>query len=150
MGMAKPGSQEFKRVKSLVGSWEGTSSSQTHGEQPAKVDYRLTSGGSALVETLFAGTPHEMMSIYHDRAGVLTMTHYCMLGNQPELDLTKGKSDQLTLEFSPRSAIDEAREPHMHALTVTFVDADHITQEWIFYEGGVAKDVTKITLSRVK
>ena len=146
---APTSSANFMKLKSLVGSWEGTSTSQMHGEQPAKVDYKLTSGGSALVETLFPGTDHEMVSVYHDRKGSLSMTHYCMLRNQPELDVTKSGDNQIVLDFSPRSAI-EPNESHMHRLTITFTDPDHIVQEWAFYDGGEQKDATKISLTRVK
>ncbi len=141
------GSAEFEQIKTLVGRWKGTSTSQAHGDQPADVEYKLTSGGSALVETMFPGTPHEMVSIYHDRDGKLTMTHYCILKNQPELDLQKAGPSQLVFDLSPRSAIG-AKEPHMHALTLTLQDSDHVTQEWTMYEGGAAKDKTTIQLSR--
>lgn len=141
------GSAEFERLKTLVGRWKGTSTSQAHGEQAADVEYRLTSGGSALVETMFPGTAHEMVSIYHDRDGKLVMTHYCMLKNQPEMDLQKAGPGQLVFDLSPRSAIG-ADEPHMHALTLTLEDADHVTQEWTMYEGGAAKDKTTTKLSR--
>ena len=45
-------SGEFERVKKLTGRWEGT---MRHGdeEEPAAVEYQVTSGGSAVVETLF-------------------------------------------------------------------------------------------------
>jgi hypothetical protein len=44
---------------------------------PVRVEYRVTGAGSAVVETLFPGTPHEMVTVYHARKGVLCMTHYC-------------------------------------------------------------------------
>ena len=37
-------------------------------------DIQVTSGGSALVEKLSPGTPHEMVSVYHDKDGELAMT----------------------------------------------------------------------------
>ena len=48
------GSAEFERMKQLVGAWEGTSDMGMEGEK-VRVEYRLTAGGSALVETLFPG-----------------------------------------------------------------------------------------------
>ena len=59
------GSQAFERMKQLVGSWEGT---MDMGKGPEKIPagYKLTSGGSAIVETVFEGTPNEMMTVYHD------------------------------------------------------------------------------------
>ena len=142
-------SADFTKLKSLVGNWEGTSTSKTHGEQPAKVEYKVTSGGNALVETLFPGTEHEMVSVYHDRKGALTMTHYCMLPNQPELDVTKSGDNQIVLDLASRSPIDP-NEPQMHRLTITFNDPDHVIQEWAYYEGGEQKDTTTISLTRSK
>src|SRR5690349_3085654 len=74
----------FDRLKALVGSWDGKA-----GEGEEKVDtkvvYTLTGGGSALVETLFAGTGHQMTTVYFMNHGQLEMTHYCVMGNQPHM-----------------------------------------------------------------
>src|SRR6185369_11800489 len=59
------GSPAFERMKQLVGTWEGTSDMGKEGEK-VRVEYRLTAGGSALVETLFPGSGEEMVSVYHD------------------------------------------------------------------------------------
>jgi hypothetical protein len=50
------GSTEFERMKQLVGNWEGTSDLGKEGEK-VRVEYRLTSGGSALVERFSRGVP---------------------------------------------------------------------------------------------
>ena len=55
------GSKGFERMKELTGVWEGTSNMAKEGEK-VRVEYRLSSGGSSIVETLFPGTPHEMVS----------------------------------------------------------------------------------------
>lgn len=81
-------SGEFERMKQLVGAWEGTSDMGKEG-QKVRVEYRLTAGGSALVETLFPGSGEEMVSVYYDRKGKLAMTHYCMVRNQPRMTLAK-------------------------------------------------------------
>ena len=59
------GSKEFERMKELVGAWEGTSNMPQGGER-VRVEYRLSSGGSAVVETLFPGKADEMVSVYYD------------------------------------------------------------------------------------
>jgi len=80
------GSKEFERMKALVGGWEGTANMPKEGEK-VRVEYRLSSGGSYIVETLFPGKADEMMSVYYDNKGQLTMTHYCALRNQPRMKL---------------------------------------------------------------
>lgn len=54
-------SKEFERLKQLVGVWEGTADMGKEGEK-VRVDYRLTAGNCALVETLSPDTPEEMVS----------------------------------------------------------------------------------------
>ena len=150
MGEGQPDSQEFSRIKSLAGRWEGTAS---HMEAPAEQtaeEYKVTSGGSAVVETLFPGTPHEMVSVYHDVNGKLAMTHYCMLHNQPQLALTRADSQHLELSLADSPGIDPARDRHMHSLSITWQDPNRLTQVWTSYEGGKSGESTTITLSRAR
>src|SRR5438552_9127359 len=75
-------SSEFERMKGLVGTWKGKTD-MGQGPMEFTVEYRLVSGGSAVEERIFAGTPKEMVTMYYDRNGKLSLTHYCMLGNRP-------------------------------------------------------------------
>ena len=143
-------SADLERIKSLAGRWEGTTQHASGAQEPAAVEYKLTSGGSAVVETLFPGTPHEMVSVYHDVSGKLAMTHYCMLGNQPQLRLTGGDSRYVELSLADSPGIDAAKDQHMHALTLTWADADHVTQRWASYRNGKPDETTTITVSRVR
>ncbi len=142
------GSAEFERIKQLAGRWQGTST-MDGGEEPAQVEYRVTSGGSAIVEMLFPGTPHEMVSIYTERGGKLVLTHYCMLGNQPRLQLGTHDNDRLEFSLAGDSGIDAA-EPHMHALSLSFDGPNKVTQRWAMFESGKEKDATTIALTRVQ
>jgi len=138
------GSTEFERIKQLVGVWEGTSDMSKEGEK-VRVEYRLTAGGSALVETLFPGSVEEMVSVYHDRNGKLAMTHYCMLRNQPRMTLAKSNARTIELVFARKgNDINPAKEKHMHAVHITFTDNDHIVQTWTLFDKG--KDAGGVTL----
>jgi len=146
------GSQDFERFKRIVGIWEGMTSMNRGVEledQKVRVEYKLTSGGSAVVETLFPGTPHEMVSVYHDKDGKLTMTHYCMIGNQPQMDLKNADEKSMDFELAPDSEINANKEPHMHALTISFVDNNNIVEKWTLYDQGKEKDSTSFKLTRV-
>ncbi len=142
-------SPELERIKSLAGRWQGASKTGDNTE-PAVVEYKVTAGGSAVVETLFPGTAHEMVSVYHDQNGKLTMTHYCMLGNQPQLKLVGADNQHLNFSLAKSPGIDVAKDQHMHALTVAWQGSDHLTQTWSCYEGGKPHMTTTITLSRLK
>ena len=121
-------SPELERVKALAGKWTGTSLEKT-GDKPVTVTYQVTAGGSAVVETIDPGMRNEMITVYHDKSGKLSMTHYCMLGNQPELDLKSSTDGKLELDMSPESHAALANQMHMHSLTLETA-SDSLTQTW--------------------
>jgi len=143
------GSPEFERVKQLVGTWEGTSGMLKAGEK-VRVEYRLTAGGSALVETLSPGNEGEMVSVYHDQKGKLAMTHYCMLRNRPHMTLAKSDAQSLELVFARKgNDIDPAKEKHMHAVSFSFTDNDHVVQTWTMFDKGKKAEEVAFRLTRV-
>ena len=140
----------FEKLKGLVGKWSGK---QKMGEKNAKitVSYELTAGGSALVERLFQGTPHEMTSVYYTEGNQVCMAHYCMLGNHPIMTLKKSEGNSLTFEMKGTSGISSAKEAHMHGMTLTWVDANHIRSEWTEYvDGKKAGECVGFNLAREK
>lgn len=146
-GAPKPGSKALERMKKLVGTWEGTSSME-EGEK-VTVQYHLTSADSTLVETLFPGTPHEMVSVYYDSGGALSMTHYCALKNQPRMRLSNADSDSIRFAFTGGTNLNPESDAHIHGMDLSFVNENQITQEWIMYQGGKQKGVNTIKLSRI-
>jgi len=142
------GSKEIERMKGLAGVWEGTSNMPKEGGK-VRVEYRLSSGGSSVVETLFPGTADEMISVYYDNKGQLTMTHYCALRNQPRMKLQNADAQNLHFMFVDGSNIDPMKDAHMHSLTISFVDKDHIIQKWTLFVDGQEKGTSVFELSRV-
>src|SRR5262245_10645743 len=56
----------FTRLKALAGEWNCAAHEPGHGgDKPLKINYRVTANGSAVMETLFPGTDHEMVTMYH-------------------------------------------------------------------------------------
>ena len=88
--------------------------------------------------------------MYYDRKGKLNLTHYCMLGNRPGMSLKSADAKTISFDFDPKCGVDAKSEMHMHALTITFNDADTITQDWRMFEDGKMKDSHPFTLKRVK
>jgi hypothetical protein len=131
----------FERLKSLAGDWTAKTE---HGEHKgeAKVNYRVTAGGSVVMETLFGGTPGEMITMYYLDGGKLVLTHYCMLHNQPHMTLGAGSTaDALQFACDASASGDNLaseKEPHMHAAAIRFVDADHVQTQWTMWTGGKA------------
>jgi hypothetical protein len=144
------GSPEFERVKQLVGAWEGTSDMGKAGEE-VRVEYSLTAGGSALVETLSPGNEEEMVSVYYDQKGKLAMTHYCMLRNRPHMTLAKSDAQSLELVFAKKgNDINPAKEKHMHAVSFSFTDNDHFVQKWTLFDKGKKAEEVAFKLTRVR
>jgi hypothetical protein len=136
----------FAKLKSLAGEW----TNQGEGDQAAKVTYRVTSNGTSVAETLFAGTPHEMVTMYHLDGEDLVATHYCAHGNQPRLKLdTKASSaSKLVFDFVGGTNLDPAKDAHMHAQRYTLTDKDHLTTEWDGYQDGKKQHTHKVELTR--
>jgi hypothetical protein len=144
----------FDKLKAMAGDWTAKTE---HGEHKCetKVNYRLTAGGSVVMETLFSGTPNEMITMYYLDGGKLVLTHYCMLHNQPHMTLGSASSaDVLQFTCDASAAGDNLpseKEPHMHAAVIRFLDADHVQTQWTMWTGGKAdENVAKFDLKRVK
>jgi len=146
---AKPGSPEFERMKTLVGTWTGKTD-MGQGPIDLTVQYRLLAGGSVLEERVFSGTPNEMVSMYYDQNGKLAMTHYCVMGNRPGMLLKSSDSKSIAFDFDATCGINPTKESHMHALTITFDDPDTITSNCKAIMDGKETDAHATTLKRVK
>jgi hypothetical protein len=143
------GSVALKTMKVLAGTWEGTHIMQGK-EIPAKIEYKVSSNGSTVVETMFPRSPHEMINVYHDKSGKLAMTHYCSVGNQPHLDLVAMEGKTLSFSLSPEDRAHLAKEGHMHDLKITMSESGHLQQEWSFFEKGQQAGMTTFDLVRVQ
>jgi hypothetical protein len=139
----------FERIKSLAGTWEGTAA----GTMPVKLVYELIGQGSTVKETLFPGTPHEMLTVYHLDGPDLVLTHYCAAGNQPRMKLARasaGPPYELVFDFTGGSNLDAAKDMHMHSARLRLLDADRMESEWTSYQNGKAGDVKSFAVSRKK
>jgi hypothetical protein len=144
------GSKAFERMKQLAGSWEG---SMNMGKETMKMktSYKLTAAGSALVETTHEGSPHEMISVYHDnKSGKMTMVHYCAEHNQPKLILSTMNDNKLSMDLASDSDIDTANESHINSVSVQFDGNDKMTQMWTSFKGGKKDMVVEMAFNRVK
>ena len=146
---AKTASPAFERMKALVGKWAGK---VDMGQGPIDMtsEYRLIAGGSVLEERVFAGTPNEMITMYYDKNGKLAMTHYCTLGNRPQMFLKFSDDKSLTFDFDKSCGINPKKESHMHALKITFNDADTITTSCRAFMDGKEMPEHPTQLKRVK
>jgi hypothetical protein len=145
----KPGSPEFERMKSLVGTWAGKADIG-QGPIDMTLQYRLLAGGTVLEERCFPGTPNEMVTMYYDQDGKLAMTHYCIMGNRPAMKLKSSDAKSITFDFDSTCGINPSKESHMHALKITFDDANTITSSCKALMNGQEMPEKPTTLKRVK
>ncbi len=107
-------STAFKQVEKKLGKWEGK---MTQGATGAVIDvsyeWRLTSGGNTITETLVEDGV-EMLTTYIDDNGELVVKHYCALGTQPVFSVSSVSGTELAL------ALDESAND-LHAEHESFV-----------------------------
>ena len=90
-------SAAFKQVEKKLGKWGGK---MTQGLTGAVIDvsyeWRLTSGGNTITETLVEDGV-EMLTTYSDDNGELVVKHYCALGTQPVFSVSSVSDSELAL-----------------------------------------------------
>ena len=140
----------FARMKGLAGDWKCEEQMAGHHPESGKITYRVTSNGSVVMETLFAGSDHEMVSMYHLDGDDLRLTHYCAAKNQPHLKLDKANSkpDALVFAFDGGTNLDPAKDFHMHSGRIFFRDGGRVESEWDGYKGREKMHTAKFALSR--
>lgn len=140
--------QALDRLKGLAGTWEGSIEGKEGGH--ATLVYRVISGGSAVLETLFPGTDHEMISVYTVEGNELRMVHYCALGNQPRFRLDRAASSDDTFAFvlDGGSGFDPKTDAHIHAGTLRLRGDDAMEAAWEYYQGGRTQGRHAMLLTR--
>ncbi len=123
----------FNALKSMPGAWEGKSA---QGE-PVHVDFKVTSGGSAVMSDIIAHGS-DMPTMFHlDGPNRLQMTHYCSTGNQPRMQASISPDGKvITFNFLDATNLDSPDAGHMQRMILTLLDDNHHTEEWIFVSHG--------------
>jgi hypothetical protein len=129
-------SQRFELLKKLAGDWV---KADKDGKPTDTVvsSIRVTSAGTAVEETLFPGSDHEMVTMYHLDGDELILTHYCSLGNQPRLKAEAGGDpNRILFKFAGATNLKSDDEMHIHQATFTLDGADHFQAEWVANKDG--------------
>ena len=135
-GNSSPAGAAFEKLKSLVGEWEGRFKEGGQ-ELPATASFRVVSDGSALMNVLGGGTPHEMVTMFHLDNSDLLATHYCAAHNQPRFRLVpSSEQNVITFDFKDATNLSSPTAPHMVGLKITLLDTNHHYEDWTFLENG--------------
>jgi hypothetical protein len=145
-GAAPDSLAAFARLKTLVGEWEAdTANGKAH------LSVELIAGGTALVERESAEKMPAMLTVYTLDHGRLTLTHYCMAGNQPRMQVRSfnAQTGELQFQFVDGGNM-KPTDGHMHNVTLRLADTRHLNSEWEFYENGQRKMTETAEYTRVR
>ena len=133
----QPAAAAFERLKALQGDWVDVDGA--FGNKGAvAVTYRVTGGGTAVVESFPAGTPGEMVTVYHKDGNDLVLTHYCSAGNQPRMRASQIAGDVIRFDFDGGLNVDPKVTSHMHAVKLELLGPDEIRATWVNWNKGKA------------
>ena len=145
---AKPTSAALERFKTLAGDWVAAEDGDMVKKGDLVARYAVTASGSAVVETVFPGSEHEMVTVYHADGPDLVLTHYCMEGNQPRMRARGAQGPRFDFAYDGGTNIDPERDRHMHSATFDLAGADEIRSEWSELAEGKPAFVARMHLVR--
>lgn len=117
--------------------------------EPAYFEFAVSSAGSVVRETMFPGDPGEMTNMYSLDGDALTMIHYCGYGNQPRMRASTVEEGRIVFENIGVSDRASEEEHYMGAMTLVFIDENHIEEIWREYPLAEEPVTTSIKLTRV-
>ena len=140
--------EAFDKMKTLVGSWEGTMK-EAGKDLPATARFQTISDGSVLAGWLGEGTPYEMVTMFHMDGDTLMATHYCAAHNQPRMVLVMdGDRNRLVFVFKDGTNI-KPEVGYMHQVAFIFDRPNHHIQEWTFLKDD-KKETSRFEFKRKK
>ena len=145
---APPASAALERFKALAGEWVAAEDGEMVKKGDLVARYAVTAGGSAVVETVFPGRAHEMVTVYHADGPDLVLTHYCMEGNQPRMRAKGAQGTRFDFAYDGGTNIDPKRDRHMHSASLALLSADELRSEWTELADGKPVLVVKSHLVR--
>jgi hypothetical protein len=146
--------KSFDKLKTLAGTWEGpvtTTPRQPEIEgKTMHVTLRVTSMGNTLMhEMTGGGQPDDPITMFYVDGDQMMLTHYCDAGNRPRM-AGKMSADGTKAEFAFVDVAGGTHYGHMHDAVLTFIDADHHAEDWIFMLPGDKAVRAHVELQRKK
>ena len=139
----------FERLKKLEGKWMGRS---TKGWTEA-ITFKTIAQGSVVHESSFDAHPNETMAtMYYLDGERLMLTHYCVSKTQPRLQATAFEDGgrKVTFTFLDGGNLPSRDKGHMDKVVINFMDDDHFTSQWTWYQQGQEKWLEEIKYERAK
>ena len=120
-------SEDFEKLKSLEGKWQGTLERTDGTSDSFELNYSVTSNGSALLEQSDTGGI-EMLTIFNVQNNELLSTHYCALQNKPVSVLKSAtKGEYVFITDSKRSGLSTEKEAFVTSWKISLMPEDSNT-----------------------
>ena len=146
--VAAAAASPIERVKALAGEWVAAEDGDMAKKGDLVARYAVTAAGSAVVETVFPGSRHEMVTVYHADGPDLVLTHYCIDRNQPRMRAKHPQGGRFEFAFDGGTNLDPKRDRHMNSASMEILGADEIKSVWTELEGGKIVFVARTHLVR--
>ena len=149
--------EAFQTMLKLEGKWAGEAQVVPVGQARDDAAVAATSvsfkniGNSSVMQTFAAGTPAEMVSMYHQNGKEeLIHTHYCAIGNQPSMTFRdSGEEGVIDFQFTKGTNMDVESSPHAHHSFMRMIDEDTYETRTENWGGGKVTSVRYTTMKRV-
>lgn len=128
-------SAEFARLKTLAGTWVLLDDAGKPTNNVGSV-FEVVAMGHSIRETMFPGTPEEMVNMYYRNGPATEMVHYCASGNQPRLSILVAEPDVLSLSFIDATNLNSADAEHMRSAKYIWEGTDRLRTEWVSWKDG--------------
>ena len=144
--------QLFARFAGLAGEWREQSTRGWTG----RISFRVIAAGSVVMASSAFDDPaaaaNAMVTMISRDGDRLLLTHYCEAGNQPRLAATAVSDDGSTVTFTFLDAgnLPDRNAGHMDQVVIHFVDRDHFTERWTWYQDGHERWLEEIGHERVE
>lgn len=142
----------FGRLGGLVGDWKGVfANGRRH-----SVNYRLSAGGTVLVETWALAPGRESLTVYYVDGDDLLATHYCPQGTQPRLKFVGEKDGRLQFELLDGGNLGQAGKSHQQSFWLQWDGGDEYRRSETYVEnrapvsqGGAGEDEAPVVYRRL-
>ena len=150
--------EAFQTMLKLEGTWTGEAQVVPVGQSREGADVSATTvsfkniGNSSVMQTFAAGTPAEMISMYHQNGkDELIHTHYCAIGNQPSMTFNNSSEQgAIDFQFTNGTNMDVSVDPHAHNSFMKIIDEDTYESRTENWGGGKLLSYRYTTMKRVK
>ncbi|HTL29745.1 MAG TPA: hypothetical protein VL282_11005 [Tepidisphaeraceae bacterium] len=137
--------KQLDAIKALAGTWVSEKPGQDG--KPMTTIFKVTSGGTAVQEMLFAGSDHEMLDVYTVDGDKLVLTHYCIMGNQPRMVLKSSEKGKMNFEYVGGGNMKSRDESHMDSVELT-IGGDKLAEKWTNMADGKVGEVVSFEFKR--